>query len=495
MPDYTHRNVKRNIDFRPDERILSITHRHIAALLARLLPVLLLLLLFGGIVGYRGMGGQFLEMDTVASQQFTSVDLFLLITLTIVFITGIFVRGRIITRVILWGVGLLLAGLLYFRYTGGRTFAVEPGAGQSFDTFNVILIIIMMLALAYAIYAYIDWKRDRLILTNRRVIREMDRPLIWHVQEQLPINDIQSVEARTLTYVGHWVNLGYVKVQSASFNKAMFFSWANDPGAMQARIMEQVNKLGEETEEAEFARLIEKRVYSDEADKLKYEQTIRHSYTPHALNWLFPMNPEFDREESTYTWRRHWFFLVESAFLPMVICIIGFVLVSAVAGMDLVGGGVLLVLLLPLLLVCAGWMAWKIQDYRNDHYILTPVQVVYILKRPLGPESRQSAGLDAVQNITYKATLFGRIFGFGDVLLETAGPAEGLTFYEVPNPREVVATIDSYQTAYNQSQKERNMEDTLKLLRFYHMTHEQEVHAEPADDGEQQNQADQTAKQ
>jgi hypothetical protein len=145
--------------------------------------------------------------------------------------------------------------------------------------------------------------------------------------------------------------------------------------------------------------------------------------------------------------------------------------------------------MVPLVLVCIGWAAWKIEDHRNDRYILTPTQVVDIYKKPFGPESRQSAGLDSLQNITYRATIFGRIFGYGDVLLETAGTGDALTFFDVPNPREVTATIDGYQTVFNKSQKERNMEDTLKLLRFYHMTHEQAGHAEPADDGEQQNQA------
>lgn len=412
MPKYIYKDIRQIIDFRPDEKVLFVIHRHMAVLVTRLLPAVILFVFVAAIVGYRGMGGQVITANTGYSN-------------------------------------------------------------QMFDTFNIILFIGLLLIFGYMSYTYLDWARDHLILTNQRLIRDLDQPLIRHIQEQLPIDDIQSVEARTQSYVGHWLNLGYVKVQSASFNKALFFPGAYDPGAMQAQIMEQVNQREQETEDAEFARLIEKRVYHDASGEVKPTQTIRHSYTPHTLAWLFPMNPEFDPEKGTYTWRRHWFFLVETLLLPVLIFLIGLGLLAVAAGMQFIGGGVLLAFLLPLVLICGGWAAWQIQDHRNDRYILTPAQVVDIAKRPLGPETRQSAGLEALQNITYKTTFFGRIFGFGNVLLETAGPGEGLTFYALPNPREVVATIDTYQATYNQSQKERSMEDTLKLLRFYHMAQEQ----------------------
>jgi hypothetical protein len=211
------------------------------------------------------------------------------------------------------------------------------------------------------------------------------------------------------------------------------------------------------------------------------------------LGWLFHANPEFDPEDSVYVWHPHWFFLVESLALPVTVCLGVFILVSFVARSDLVSGGITAAIMVPVVLGCIGWAAWKVEDHRNDRYILTPTQVVDIYKKPFGPESRQSAGLDSLQNITYRATIFGRIFGYGDVLLETAGTGEALTFFDVPKPREVTATIDGYQSVFNKTQKERNMEDTLKLLRFYHTTHDQQEAEETADGGKQQNQADQTA--
>lgn len=495
MPNYTHRKDKRNLNFRSGERILYITQRHLAILAARLLPALVVIVLCGLLASYRSIGGQFLDTNAVMSQQFTTFDQILAVIIALGVITGLILRGRTGTRLMLFGISILLGGFLYFRYTGGRTFAVEPGTGQSFDTFNVILIMIMMLALAYAIYSYFDWANDRLILTNQRVIYDLDRLLIRHVQEQLPINDIQSVEAKTQTYLGHWINMGYVKVQSASVGRAMVYQWAHDPRTMQAKIMGQVEEFQQHKGETDFERLVEKRVYNDEPTSLEHEQTIRHSSTPHLLSWLFEANPEFDSENSVYIWHPHWFFLVKSLALPMTICIVAFVLVGFAGDADIMGGSATAAIMVPLVLVCIGWAAWKIEDHRNDRYILTPTQVVDIYKKPFGPESRQSAGLDSLQNITYRATIFGRIFGYGDIVLETAGTGDALTFFDVPKPREVTATIDGYQTVFNKSQKERNMEDTLKLLRFYHMTHEQEGHAEPTNNGEQQNQADQTTKQ
>ncbi len=493
MPNYTHRKDTRNLKFRPDERILYITHRHLAMLVARLLPALVVIVLCGLLAGYRGMGGQFLEANAVMSQQFTTFDQVLAVIIALGVITGLILRGHTGARLLLFGSSILLGSFLYFRYTGGRTFAVEPGASQSFDTFNIILIIIMLLVLGYAIYSYFDWVNDRLILTNQRVIYDLDQLLIRHVQEQLPINDIQSVEAKTQTYLGHWINMGYVKVQSASFGRAMVYQWAHDPRTMQAKIMEQIEKLQQQEGETDFQRMVEKRVYRDEPSSLEHEQRIRRSSTPHALGWLFHANPEFNPEDSVYVWHPHWFFLVKSLALPVTVCLGVFILVSFVARSDLVGGGITAVIMVPVVLGCFGWAAWKVEDHRNDRYILTPTQVVDIYKKPFGPESRQSAGLDSLQNITYRATIFGRIFGYGDVLLETAGTGEALTFFDVPKPREVTATIDGYQSVFNKTQKERNMEDTLKLLRFYHTTHDQQESEESVDGRQRQNQADQTA--
>jgi hypothetical protein len=37
-----------------------------------------------------------------------------------------------------------------------------------------------------------------------------------------------------------------------------------------------------------------------------------------------------------------------------------------------------------------------------------------------------------------------------------------------------VSIIDHYQSAFNRSQKERNMEDSLKLLHSYHELHQEQ---------------------
>nr|MCU0491212.1 PH domain-containing protein [Chloroflexaceae bacterium] len=130
--------------------------------------------------------------------------------------------------------------------------------------------------------------------------------------------------------------------------------------------------------------------------------------------------------------------------------------------------GVLVLVGLAVLVVALGWGWWEVEDHKNDLYIITPNGVRDVYKKPFGPEDVNSAGLDKIQNVTFETTFISNFLGYGDVFLKTAGTGKDFTFERVPHPREVVATINDYLAEYKRGERERSLNDTLALLRFYY---------------------------
>lgn len=472
---FVRKDAFESVDLRAGERILHVTHLHLVVLARRLVLPLIVLLISGGLLFYRSIGGQFLVAGAAAEQQFTIVDALLAVMLVGTAAAWLLARrsrGSNRLRLGLFMVGTILALWLFFRAEGGRLVSIDPYATNHADMLNVVLFVTALLAVLAGVYAFLDWKTDQLILTSQRVIHDHEQPWVRRIQEQLSLQDIQSVHASTKTYLEHWFNFGLISIKSASFNRVMVFTSASNPREMQTRIMAEVNKRRREQSEADFRRLVEARVYNNEPPRAKRVPQIQRSYTPRMLGWLFEANPVFNEENETYIWHPHWFFLIKALLRPTIALLLALIVLALGAELGAVEREGMAAPLLVIGLVFVGWAAWEIEDHRNDRYILTPTQVIDIEKKPFGPESRRSAGLDALQNVTFRTTLVSRILGYGDVVLSTAGPGEGLTFHDIPNPREVVALINSYLEEFQKIQKERNLEDTLKLLRYYHTLHQ-----------------------
>lgn len=364
----------------------------------------------------------------------------------------------------------------------------QAPAIQPFGVMTITLVVIALLTLLLILYLYVDWQKDQIVLTDQRVIYNTERPLIRRTQEQLPINDIHHVEAVTRSYPEHWLKFGSIEIQSASFGRPMIFRRVSHPQQLQDRVMDLLHSLKREQVEADdFHDMVSRRVYRDEPPQPAQAPAVQRSNHPRMLHWLFHPNPHYDEETHTYTWHPHWFFLLKELFKPGTLMLLALVIVFGGAQMGLLTEAWVIGLLLGAGLVSAVWAAWEIEDHRNDRYILSPSQVTDIEKQPFGPENQSSASLDSIQNVTFTTTLFSRLMGYGDVWLELTGSGDHLTFYDVPHPRDVVSAIDSYQSEFNKSQKERNMEDMLHLLHSYHElqqqeeSHEEEANGSPRD--------------
>lgn len=243
------------IDLGPDEQILFVIGRHWIVLLTRMILPLMALALFGGLAMYRAAGGTFLAYETSSPIGLDALNWLLafiagglLLVWLLLYVRGPKTRGP--RRALLLAAGGVLL-LLYYRYTGGRVFAIEPelALAQRADVWNILLIILALLCVFMLLFTFYDWLNDELILTNQRVVFDNDQVFIprlieQRVQQQIFLEDVQDVNAKTNTYPQHILKYGTITVKSARFGGNIVFESASQPMEMQRQIMDQVRALG-----------------------------------------------------------------------------------------------------------------------------------------------------------------------------------------------------------------------------------------------------------
>lgn len=118
-----------------------------------------------------------------------------------------------------------------------------------------------------------------------------------------------------------------------------------------------------------------------------------------------------------YIARRHVFFLFGRMIIPTFIDLI---LIPAATFLFfsfpgiLSGIGFLLACLLALTL-----LVWTYVDWANDYYVITTNRIVYQERVVLLYDSRQETPLDQVQSSSSNTSQFGRIFGYGNVVVRS----------------------------------------------------------------------------
>ncbi|MCG8351479.1 MAG: PH domain-containing protein [Chloroflexales bacterium] len=475
-----------DIELTEGEEILHVTARHWLVLFGKLVLPFIVMVFFGVLAFYRGIGGSFLvidggsfqEVEVFFTQEMDIINRFIVGTIGLMFLLFAYSQwrapGQQRYRQILLIIGSILALLLYFRLQGGQVFYIDPLEARPFDLINLVLIAIVIGGLLRIIYLFVDWANDQLVLTNKRVIREDEVVIIPKLierksQDQIEIDNIQSVKASSNTYVQNWFNYGTVTIQSASVGSDnLEFEAARNPGKMQSEINALVKALQGQESTSDYTQMIDKKVYNISPPKAESKPPEKILKGPPVLRRLLEENPVYDAGKGTYTWHPHWLFLLQALIGPFLLLSFGLIAIFVAFQINALTFGWMLVALVALLLIFVVWSIWQIEDYRNDKYILTPTNVVDIEKTPIGPENRLTASLEALQNVSFQTTFLGNWVGYGDVVLTTAGGGADFTFTRVPNPSEVVDIINTYRDEFKKGEKERSLNEMLTVLHHYH---------------------------
>lgn len=168
-------------------------------------------------------------------------------------------------------------------------------------------------------------------------------------------------------------------------------------------------------------------------------------------------------------YRKHPWFLIKAAAIPLAVITVTLLLIfftgfslrklSTISPPVTIGYSVFL-------LFCLGWLWFRVENWRNDKYILTKTHINYIYKLPLGLfERRRQAEWDKVQNANYVIPgLWANLINFGTVVVETASVEGRFEFLDIGRPRQVHQEIMQRLGLARATQAQRTREQQQNAL-------------------------------
>ena len=350
---------------------------------------------------------------------------------------------KLAAPLIFTGLGILFSLIFLYRWF------IDTAYGW------VALGITLPVGILWGIWAYIDWRNDYFIVTNKRVVWIEKVAFIYESRQEAPLRTIMSVglnrsrvgsligfaDVVVQTYVGtirlrdlaHADSIG--SMIEAYWHRAETMDRRQEAQIMAEKLHEKLDLPwgnNEDTKQNEIYRQAQQERVASEATK-----------EPNFFVWLFSDFIRLRYEDSgEITYRKHWFLLVKVIWLPLLLSII---LLGGIAARL---GGLLsflpitpfLVLMLLALFICFVWIMYQYADWRNDIFKVTLDQLVDIDRKPLGKVRRRSAPLENVLSIEYERLGFwGFLLNFGTVYISVGNTR--LTFDYVYNPSEVQQDI------------------------------------------------------
>lgn len=133
--------------------------------------------------------------------------------------------------------------------------------------------------------------------------------------------------------------------------------------------------------------------------------------------------------------RTHWFVLL----IPIILVIIGIIIWIRIGGYGYI---------IPIIMFC--YLGYEILERNYNLWVVTNLRVIDEFG-VLSHNSKESP-LDKINNVTYNQSIIGRMFGFGNVQIQTAAEIGSTTYYTVERPKELKDAITQMQEDYKKAQ-------------------------------------------
>jgi uncharacterized membrane protein YdbT with pleckstrin-like domain len=131
----------------------------------------------------------------------------------------------------------------------------------------------------------------------------------------------------------------------------------------------------------------------------------------------------------------HWFTMVVPFLVMLTGSVIGFVIGKY--GM-----------LLALVVVC--YFIFKIIQRNNNIWVVTNLRVID--EYGFFSNNTKESPLDKINNVSYRQSFWGKIFGYGNVQIQTAAEIGSTTYFSVEKPKELKDSITRMQEEYKEYQ-------------------------------------------
>ena len=157
----------------------------------------------------------------------------------------------------------------------------------------------------------------------------------------------------------------------------------------------------------------------------------------------------------------HWLTLVG----PFLLMIIG-----SIIGIVIGNYGLLLVL------IFVGYFIYKIFQRNNNLWAVTNLRVID--EYGVFSNNTKESPLDKINNVSYLQSFLGKIFGYGNVQIQTAAEIGSTTYFAVENPKELTDTITHMQEEYKQHQIKKQANELANAIVVGQQNNKTDVAAE-----------------
>jgi CRP-like cAMP-binding protein/uncharacterized membrane protein YdbT with pleckstrin-like domain len=347
-----------------------------------------------------------------------------------------------------------------------------------------------VLDILWAIWLIIDWGNDYYIVTNQRVVWLEKVIAFYDSRQESPLNTILAVAVET-SLLGRWFDFGDVVVRT--FVSKITFRYVTHPKQAQHMIEEYWKRTKEQ------AAGVEKEAMKESIrQKLGIVATLPPSAAP-PKQADFPPPRGFakilrifgaDRlrlryeQGDTVIYRKHWFVLIEKAWIPILglLTLFGLFLyrlylimttsATLFSGVSPDPWVSVLIMLFPVFLI---WFIYDFVDWSNDRFEVTNEQIVDVYKKPLSTQIRNASQLENILETEYaRVGILGQLFNYGDVVITIGGSK--LTFEDVVDPATVQSDIDRRRMTQKARKEEKDRaakrDEIAEWLAVYHQNDE-----------------------
>jgi CRP-like cAMP-binding protein/membrane protein YdbS with pleckstrin-like domain len=379
-------------------------------------------------------------------------------------------------------------------------------SGTTMGTVVAGLLALPIIGLGLGIaWQYINWRDDYFVLTTQRVVHiERVGPFSLQ-QEETPLSNIQNIYEVQAGFFANLLDYGDLIVQTAGETVEIDMSYVPQLGALRQTITQQVEKTrardilrtrGEVREllSRQLTRgITAERDTVTDADAADADETRRPTsrVLPLAIInsfWQYFFPPSWIQTGSgTTVWRRFWLPGMGHYAVPLIAFVVGTVggavVLEALWNTSAFFGALVGWLVIEAILL--GILLWFVEDWRNDHFELTPSHIILIKRKPLLlGETRNEARLDRIQNLGFEIpSIIARLLDYGHVQFETAGTQGRFELRHVRRPEAVQAAISNHQYAYRERLREIESKRRQQELLTWFTTYN-DLQADSAADGE-----------
>jgi len=346
--------------------------------------------------------------------------------------------------------------------------------GALFEAFAswvaVVMGVVVVFLAGFIGWQWINWRDDFFVLTTQRVVHS---ERIWPVRkrfEEGALSNIQETYVLQSGFVANALNYGDLILQTAGEKVEIDLTGVGRPLYLKDLIVKELERTRARQLASLRGNIRAKLKERLETGRLPLEQSSEDSaagVTSRGLSpflavkslfgYFFPPSRLESADGRTIYWRRYWlpgFFQNWHILLLWLGWTVGGILFST----RLISTLWLLFGWLVVEGVLFGVLLWRIEDWRNDYFELSPGRIMLVSQRPLLLErSRREARLEDIQNLGSETpNVLGQFFRYGHVTFETAGETGQFELKWVRFPEEVRNEISRRQQMYEAQQREAN---------------------------------------